>query len=605
MATNWLYKCVPIGGVGSSLATADAAGAQVATQHCRHVGTPATGTAINICRAGKSKHAQFWQAHAAMTCSRAYLQGVNPCTQPLPTQTGMRLEAAWFAALATELATNVKRQDTLRAAVQCAWNACCGGCDYPALRAAFVDPLTHVCAAARRGSEGAAPLDPALDARINALLCACLLSAGRPEDACAHARAWQKPPAHDAHANVWGWLFEIARVPQVDVAVVASKLGIYTRAFQAPQWLAAARAAGGREEQFKALERACQVAAVSPALAAEAQLACMEWLLSSGTAASSEAQVASRLATAVSALVGKEAGSAPSVDATYTLGEVARRRSRASSASSTCSALSHSCIAGGRGNGPVVSTLQLVQQMLEDGQLEGVAQLDAAMRACVLASLAAGDTMTRLAWLMCAHTCAAQMAASAVHLVWLDEAAAVARAQAEGESQAGEVPLDSGERARPADSGADEGGEALPQQQSPAFPAAPHSLWGWLELSLTQAQLAALMRGGARVAQHSGLDVTKDTVPWPERTLAWLACLAQQLECCGCTAHRVPVHWLQAVVASRLIGGLAGRGFVAQLSATLEGLGFTGEAELYSQNTGVYLHPNPGSIVCLCAGVFW
>lgn len=529
-----------------------------------------------------------------MTCSRAYLQGVSPCTQSLPTQVGMRREAAWFAALAAELAANLARYDTLRAATQCVWNACGGGCDFAPLRAAFVDPLTLVCAAAQRCRRNkSAAIDPWLDARVNALLCACMLSAGRAEAAITHARVWQTPPAHAAHSEVWAWLFEIARAPQVSATAVAEKLGMYSRAFQAQQWLAVARVATGHAAQRKALDRACKAAAVEPILAADTHLVYVEWLLTAENAKSTEEEVAARIASAFMELTGKDPSGGVVPTEGFTLGEGATNWPQAASARSCrTDALS------GRsecGDG-VVSCLQLVQQILEDGQLEGAACLEAAMRACTLASLAVEDSAGRLAWLMCAHTCAAQMAAFAFHLVSLRKTVALGAAAAHAAVGLDDTGEEGGDQ--PVVSGLQEDGEeSLPtQSHAPAFPAAPCSLWGWLELSLTQEQLATVLQGGdcpAHDARFARLDVARGTVPWPERTLAWLGCLAQQLEACGCTAHRVPVHWLQVIVAARLVGGVSERCFLAQLSAALDMLGFAHQGRRYSQYAGV-LSLQPG-----------
>eukprot|EP00892_Ulva_mutabilis_P001347 jgi/Ulvmu1/11212/UM072_0049.1 len=540
------------------------------------------GLARSACAfaSGKPKHAQFWQAAAAITCSRAFLAGVSPPTQTLPVQMTMRLEVAWYAALAAQLAVGLGRSDTLRAAVQCMWNACCGGCEFAALRAAFVDPLTLACGALHAAG-GAAPTagDPWLTARINALLCACLLSAGRPGDAVAHARAWQRPPPHAAHRELWGWVFEVTRAPEMEAAAVTEKLGMYPRAFQAEQWLAAARAAPGAPEQRKALERACKAATVDPVLAAEVQLAYAEWLLCCGAAAATEPDVAARVAQAVTVLVCKDATAAAKGTA-FTL---AAEPVRPCSASSDGSAhAGHVVKTTGQG-GVHVSALRLVQQALAAGCVDGAAGLDVMLRSCVLASLAVEDGGARLPWLLCARACAEQMAASALHLVWLEQVATADAAAAD--MTARQRGADEGE-----DRAAAEAGEGGPEQgkEKRGFPAAPGCLWAWLELQLSPEELRTVL-GKDRplaVGAAAGLDITKETLPWPERTLAWLECLVRQLRACGCSAHAVPVRWLQVLVSARLVGGAAKHGFLAQLSAALEELGCVEEAMLYAQAAG-------------------
>lgn len=526
--------------------------------------------------AGKPKHVQFWQAAAAITCSRAFLEGVRPPTQPLPTQVVMRLESAWFAALAAQLAAGLGRADTLCAAAQCAWNACCGCCDYAALRGAFVGPLTLVCRALQAGGDAAASRDRGLDARVNGLLCACLLSAGRPQDACAHARSWPRLPAHRAHTAVWGWLFEVTRVPEVDGAAATNKLGMYSRAFQAVQWLAAARVAPGQPEQRAALERACKAAAVEPVLTAEVQLAFAEWLLACGGPEVVEQDVAARVVRAAAVLVQKD----------YTSFAACTLAAAPLSAPASASGCESECgvaeAAGECGGGPV-SALRMVQEAVAAGRVGDGARMDVVVRVCVLASLAAEDAQARLAWLLCAQACVMQMAAGALHGVWLEEAhaaAEVARHASRGGSEA--VPVVEG--------AAGEGGDGTPEgvKVLRGFPAAPRSLWEWLELRLTQEQLRAIAQAERRDPVGAGLDVTAETVPWPEQTLAWLECLARQLRACGCTAHTVPVRWLQCVVAARLVGSGAHRCFLALLGAALTEVGFAEEAEVYLRAAGVY-----------------
>ena len=97
-------------------------------------------------------------------------------------------------------------------------------------------------------------MDVALHSRLTAVFCACLLSAGRPADAAVAAREWQKPPAHPSHAHVLAWIVEVTRVSGAPTEEILDKLGMYSCAGQAPQWVALSSAASNSHDQQKALD---------------------------------------------------------------------------------------------------------------------------------------------------------------------------------------------------------------------------------------------------------------------------------------------------------------------------------------------------------------
>ena len=214
--------------------------------------------------AGVHNYTQFWHSCAAIVCSQATVAFLHPSTQALPAQAEALQQALWYSALAAALASSLSRTDAVTAAAQCALNAAYAGVEFTALRAAFTEPLMHICTTLNKARSTSSPaIDVAVHSRLTAVLCACLLSAGRPADAAAAVREWQKPPGHPCHAHVWAWIIEVTRVSGAPVGEILDKLGMYTCAAQVPQWVALSSTANPSHEQQKALDFACKY--VTPA----------------------------------------------------------------------------------------------------------------------------------------------------------------------------------------------------------------------------------------------------------------------------------------------------------------------------------------------------
>jgi hypothetical protein len=208
--------------------------------------------------AGIPKYTQFWRSCAAIICSQAALTTLHPPTQSLPAQTETLQQSLWYSALAATLASSLKRVDTVIAATQCALNASYAGVEFPALRAAFTEPLLHVCTTLNHLRSSGHEVNATMHAKLTAVCCACLLSAGRSADAVAAAHEWQKPPSHPSHAHVWEWLVEITRVSGAPVEDIMNKLGLYSCTTQAPYWVAHSTAAHASQDQQKSLDVACR-----------------------------------------------------------------------------------------------------------------------------------------------------------------------------------------------------------------------------------------------------------------------------------------------------------------------------------------------------------